>query len=75
MKTNTFTTHKADKIPPVSKEDGFNKQNNLSDYFFAKVKTIGGDVCKSTVRYDHERKKWLMGRSGVKEVVEYYTFD
>ena len=58
-------------IPPIATE-GFNQQYNLSDYYFAKVKTVGGDISKSTVRYDHDRKRWLFGGSGINEVIEYY---
>jgi len=71
---NTYTTHRSDKIPPIGKSN-FEIQNELSERFYALVRTIGGDLTKGIAIYDHSRKKWLISSSGCKEIIEYYTFD
>lgn len=67
----TFTTHSPTEIPPVAKT-GFESQYDLSERFFATVKTVDGDKSTTTVRYDHHRNRWLFGSPGLLELVEYY---
>ena len=67
----TLKSIKPSVIPPVAKE-GWAKENNISDDYFAVVKSIGGDLVLSIVRYDHKRNRWLINRSGCVEIVEYY---
>lgn len=66
-----FTTHSSAEIPPVAKE-GFNANKNLSENYFGLVESVGGDLVKRIVRYDHKQKKWLLGGAGGKQVIEYY---
>ena len=67
-----FTPIRSDIIPIVSKQDGFNKSNNLSDDYYVVAETISGEQRIATALYDHNRNKWLINRSGCTKVLVFY---
>ncbi len=73
-KTIIFLKKPKDDIPSISANER-SRNCNCSDFFFAKVKTIGGEESNSIVCYDFEWSKWRSIKSGFSEVIEYYVFD
>lgn len=73
-KTITFLIKSKDDIPKVSANER-SRNCNCSDFFFAKVKTIGGEETNSIVVYDFEWSIWRSIKSGFSEIIEYYLFD
>jgi hypothetical protein len=70
--TITFNVNSGEKIPPRSAQK-FELNNDISDGFLAKIKTISGNISNSVVRYDFRNEKWISSMAGLKEVIEYYT--
>lgn len=67
-----FNVISGQTIPQKSTEQ-FELHNGISDGFFAKIKTISGNISNSVVRYDFRNDKWISSLAGLKEVIEYYT--
>jgi len=70
--TKTFNVIDGGMIPPRSVQK-FELDNDISDGFLAKIKTISGNISNSVVRYDFRNDKWISSMAGLKTVIEYYT--
>jgi hypothetical protein len=72
MNTITFQVTPAEQIPPLAKEKSM-IAHNCSEWYMAKIETIGGNVRFDVVTYNFTYNKWLSVTAGLKRVIEYYT--
>lgn len=72
MNSRLFETRTVNDIPPKSKHQG-RLHLEVSDFYFAKVKTQSGEEVKDLVCYDFNRNKWHFLGVGKKDLIEYYV--
>jgi hypothetical protein len=71
METKIFEIKKYNEIPPKSKDE-FHISKNISDWFFVKTITMGGEESKGVAFYCFDRNKWYVLQAGCEQVIEYY---
>ena len=63
-----FKTKTPDVLPTDNKDT-----RGISDFYFAKIETVSGEISKAIVCYDFNYSKWRFISSGGKRIIEYYV--
>ena len=72
MKTATFEVRTADHIPEMSEHE-FNQRMQASEFYFIKVRTIGGEESRTIGYYDFKNCKWRLISGSEEDIIEYYV--
>ena len=67
MKEIKFNVHKPEDIPPMT-----DQVLQVSEFYFARTKTVGNEIKNCLAAYDFKKQKWVFGMSGHVELIEYY---
>ena len=62
-----FTVHNPEDVPPIA-----DQVLQVSEFYFARTKTIGNEIKNCLAAYDFKKQKWIFLKSGHVELIEYY---